>query len=1143
MLKELIKRNGQIEARDDRKLNGWGEWASNHLGERIDWSTAALAAVGKMPERASTRELMVALIDELLTINSYPSHLMAGRLYANVIRKDLFGTATPPTVFAVQSKLIATGMMADMGYSLAEYAQIESFIDHEQDYFCPEYSLRWITEKYAIRNYITGEVFETPQFVYMRMAMELARSGDEAGKIQRVQRFYNVLSNKKLSAPTPNYLYLGTKHRGFASCCIYTAGDTVESLAIGNHIAFMMTANSAGLGSFINTRTVGDPIDGGRVKHGGKYRYLKCTATDTIANKQAARSGAGTTSIMCFDPEVIDVLQYRNPMMPEDKQNRDLHYSLLYNRFFARKVASNEDIFTFTQYSAPDLFEAFFLGQPDLFAKLYAKYEADATFVKQYVSARKIVKFMFAEAFNTGTSYNANIDEIAIHTPFKIEPGHVIHCANLCVAPETEILTDAGYVEIKSKAGEFVNVWNGQEWSEVQVVKTGEDQKLVTVVLDNGLDLDCTLYHKWYIVDDYGQPAREVRTHELKPGDKLIKFDFPVVEGLAEDHMAYQHGFYCGDGCDTPQGQRVYLYGSKMALQSRFPQITKWIVQKNLNRAYGHMPAMNEKYWVPNAQFTKQTRLEWLAGYLDADGTVCRNGDNESIQVKSTNFEFIKKVQLMLSTLGVSSKVKQVEVQRTVLMPANNGTEEKKEYVANPAWRLTINSIETQKLLELGLKTSRLEIEVRRPQRSAAQFVKVVGVSDFGRTDDTYCFTEPKRHMGVFNGILTGQCQEICEIQSPYFDMRDLYSAEDHGRGEIAMCNLAAIPVDNIENDAEYEEVCYLALKMIDHTILNGDYPFPHLAFTAKQRMNAGVGMMGVATHMARKGLRWDTPEGKAEIHAVSERHMYFLIKASLKIAKERGNAPWIHKTKWPEGWLPIDTYNKNVDKIGNFKYQYDWEALRSEIIEQGGIAHSVLNAGMPGESSSKALGSTNAFYPVRSRTLSKTDGSGIVLRWAAKDEDLLGDAYQSAYDISTKDLIDNYAIMQKFADHSLSCDYYKRFTDADMQVTDDEIFETFLYQTSRGPKNRYYTNNLRPKKNKNIEDMMDAVAGDQSHTNAPVIAVSPDAVVHPYEHTAVLDVGMLSSLTGVPAMSAMTEAAAMTESENDNKCEGFCSL
>lgn len=819
MLERLIKRDGSIQERDDTKLNGWGEWASNHLGERIDWSTAAIAATKELPSQATTRELMLSLIDNLLQINTYPAHLMAGRLYANVIRKDIFGSAVPPTVFAQQSKLIASGMMVDMGYTMAEYAEIEGMIDHDLDYYCPEFALKQIIEKYAIRNYITNEVFETPQFVYMRMAMELASKEKPEEKLLRVRQFYSRFSRKQLSAPTPNYLYLGTKHRGFASCCIYTAADDVNSLAIGNHIAFLMTANSAGLGSFINTRTVGDPIDGGRVKHGGKYRYLKATSENTIANKQAARAGAGTTSIMCFDPEVIEVLQYRNPMLPENKQNRDLHYSLLFNRFFARKAARNEDVFVFTQYSAPDLFQEFFLGRPDKFAELYNKYEQDPTFVKQYISARRVIKFMFAEAFNTGTSYNSNIDEMAMHTPFNIAPGHVIHCANLC--------------------------------------------------------------------------------------------------------------------------------------------------------------------------------------------------------------------------------------------------------------------------------------------------------------------------------------QEICEVQAPYFNMMDLYSSEDHGNGEIAMCNLAAIPVDNV-SDEEYGDVAYLALKMIDHTILNGEYPFPHLAFTAKQRMNAGVGMMGVATHMARLGLKWDSIEGKREIHRISERHMYHLIRASLRIAKERGNAPWIHKTKWPEGWLPIDTYNKNVDSIGDFGYTFDWEQLRKEIIEQGGIAHSVLNAGMPGESSSKALGSTNAFYPVRSRTLTKTDGSGIVLRWAAVDEDILQDSYQSAYDIPTKDLIDCYALMQKFADQSLSCDFYKRYDAHDIKVSDDEIFETFFYQVTMGLKNRYYTNNLRPKKNAKKVDAL--TGGVSAVATLPTIGnLYPDNVVDTQALSGpapILDLGVLGAATGVAATAAVAaRAAEMEEVENDGKCEGFCSL
>jgi ribonucleoside-diphosphate reductase alpha chain len=275
-------------------------------------------------------------------------------------------------------------------------------------------------------------------------------------------------------------------------------------------------------------------------------------------------------------------------------------------------------------------------------------------------------------------------------------------------------------------------------------------------------------------VDSYGTEPREVRAHELKAGDKLIKFDFPVVQGELDYELAYQHGFYCGDGCDTPQGQRIYLYGQKMALQSMFPEVSDWTYQPKSNRAYGHMKGMQNKYWVPGAEYSVKARLEWLAGYLDADGSVCHNGDNQSLQVKSIDYDFLKNVQMMLGTLGVSAKLKQVEVDRVVLMPANDGTGEEKEYNAKAAWRLMINSIDVQKLMGIGFIPNRLELVDHVPQRNASRFVQVVGIADFGRIDDTYCFTEPKRHMGVFNGLLTGQCQEIMEIQKAYYNMMDL---------------------------------------------------------------------------------------------------------------------------------------------------------------------------------------------------------------------------------------------------------------------------------------------------------------------------------------------------------------------------------
>ena len=746
MLEELIKRDGTIEARDDSKIMGWAEWSAHFLGNRVDYVSAANRALDEAPARMTTRALSMSLIDKLMAEKTYPAYLMAGRLYAVVVRKDIFGSLTPLSVIQQHTKLMNIGLMRKLDYNYIEYMEVERMIDHSRDYFYPEFSIRQIQDKYAIRNHNTKVTYETPQFVYMRLAMTLSEKKPKHERMYWVRRYYEKFSMKKLSAPTPNYLYLGTNHRGYASCCIFVNYDTVASISIANHIGEMMTANSAGLGSFSAVRTVGDPVAKGRVKHGGMYRYEKAKAGVILSNKQAARAGAGTSYVMCYHPEAPEVVNYRNPLIPENRQNRDLHYGLLYNKFFFYKMARQEQIFTFTIFTAPDLFELFFQGKPAEFKALYEKYEADPNFVKNYIDPAKLVGISFAEAYNTGTAYLADMDEANHHTPFIIEGDKVIHSPNLC--------------------------------------------------------------------------------------------------------------------------------------------------------------------------------------------------------------------------------------------------------------------------------------------------------------------------------------GEVFEVNQPYYDMRDLYSEEDHGRGEIAMCNLAAIPVENIESDAEYEDVCELALDMILYTTNEGVYPFPHLALTAKARRNAGVGIMGLATYMARKDLKWNTTEGKQELHRVFERHYYFLLKASLKISKVHGNAPWMHKTKWskPGSWLPIDTYNRSVDEIAEFEYQYDWEEIRQQVIANGGHAFTVLCNFMPGESSSKALGSTNAHYPIRRDVIVKTDGDGNIIRWAAVDHDLLEGKYTYAYEMTPYDLIDCYAIAQKFCDQGASNDLYRRFKPGEASVPMEEVLNIFAYIVKRGLKSRYYTNTERPRIRKSSE-------------------------------------------------------------------------
>lgn len=865
MIKKIIKLDGTEEDFMPSKLNHWGEWAAKSLGEYVDWPTIVLAAVSDLPEVVSSQKLQEELISKCLDKKTWSYYLMAGKLYVPLMRKKIFNSATPPTIFQVQQNLREDGLMVYLNYSLEEYAQLEQVINHDLDFESPHHALYHIRFKYSLRNQITGKEYETPQFVYMRMAMALSESEPVESRMNHVIKYYSHFSEKRLSAPTPNYVNLGTSLKGFASCCLFTSDDTGQSLATGDYIANMMTQKSAGIGNNLMTRSVGDPVRNGIIKHQGKLPYYASMGKSIRANLQNGRGGAGTTYYSAFDPEAMDIAQLSNPRSVEDKRNRDLHYALMNNAWFAYKISENEDIFVFNIKTAPDLTKAFYSGNIEDFISLYEKYEQDSSFVKKYVSARSLLLTSFSEAFETGVAYLAQMDEINRHTPF-IEP---IYCSNLCVAPETKVLTDQGYFDIKSLSGSKVNVWNGQQWSSVDVVKTGENQELFKVELTNGKFLECTHYHKWYIQTS-SNVSKEVRTHELKQGDCLIDFMLP---GESDTQVYY-----------------------------------------------------------------------------------------------------------------------------------------------------------------------------------------VASVIKTGRFDDTYCFTEPLRGMGIFNGILTGQCTEITQPTIPYQSAEDLFIKEDHGRGEISTCNLAAVIAYNIRSDEEYADVMFYALDMVDKTTEMAEYAFPHLAFTALQRRNAGIGIMGMATLMAQAGVKISEPSGKHFTHRTAERHMWHAINASLKISKKRGNAPWMHKTKWPQGWLPIDTYNKNTDSIADFKNRYDWESLRQEIIANGGIAHSALVAYMPGESSSKAIdGCPNSIYLVRNIELTKSDGA-LKIQWSAFESDRPGMDYERAYETSSKDMIEYYAIWQKWTDQAISADMYRRL-EASEEVEEDEIINDYLYLVHMGMKTRYYFN------------------------------------------------------------------------------------
>ncbi len=460
MIKEFIKRDGRIEPFQATKALGWGKWGAKGFAKYIDWQAIVVATVAQMPTRCTAKEFSAGLIRNALDTDTWAGQLMAGRIYASDIHKEVFGGKKKLTIKAVHEVMQAADVLLPLNYSDEEYAHIETLIDHERDFHCAHYQLKQGRDKYSLRNRITGRIYETRQHALMRVAMVICEDADPIIRMARLESMFADLSQERLSAPTPNHNNMGTGHNGFFSCCLFTCADNKESIAASSHIAEVMTYMSAGLGENMQVRSLGDPIRGGSIVHSGKIPYYAKQTGIVKSNKQGSRGGSLTEYFSAFDPEVADIMVLKNPRTPINKRNRSIDYAMLLNRFLLHKSSVDEDIFVFNAFTAPDLYRAMYGKDLNEFIALYEKYEADTSFKKHYISARKLVVHARSEGFETGRFYLAMIDEINYHTPHRDS----ILSSNLCleiVQPTwhydhlTELYseTEIGFIRFTDKTG------------------------------------------------------------------------------------------------------------------------------------------------------------------------------------------------------------------------------------------------------------------------------------------------------------------------------------------------------------------------------------------------------------------------------------------------------------------------------------------------------------------------------------------------------------------------------------------------------------------------------------------------------------------------------------------------------------------
>jgi ribonucleoside-diphosphate reductase alpha chain len=721
-----------------------------------------------------------------------------------------------------------------------------------------------------------------------------------------------------------------------------------------------------------------------------------------IVHNSGKRNGSFCAYLETHHPDILEFLEARKNHGAEEERARDLFYALWVSDIFMRRVENGEMWSLMDPDMSPNLHNVY--GEE--YEKLYLSYEEKGQYVKQ-VPARDIWFKILDAQIETGTPYIVYKDHVnnkSNHQNFGTTKS-----SNLCVHPETLILTDKGHQEIQTLRDQKVNVWNGKEFSQVEVKKTGENQDLVKVSFSDGMELKCTPYHKFYIQNKSvsstnlkkdilkSKYVKVIEAKDLQKGMKIVKCDYPIIEYEKELQYAYTQGAFAGDGtyskskkeeCPCPYqalNNKAYckrhlslyekdddkptercqaighkdkpllsLYHEKIELEKYLDYTSKGEVLEKENRLTLTLPKdLKDKFFVP-MNYSIKSKMEWFSGYADMDGCIVKQAQSYSLQICSIDKNFLQNIKLMLQTCGINSKINNFVNDEERLLPDGKGGFQ--YYKCKEAFRLLIAGYELKQLIELGFKPNRLIINDFNIKQSQLRFVLINNIQQLDEKSDTYCFTEPKRNAGIFNGIFSKNCAEITQFTD---------------EKQIAVCNLASIclPKYIITNDKgekfyDHEllgSMVRIIVRNINKIIDNNFNPTPECEFANQQQRPMGIGVQGLADVFAMFDLPYDSPQSRQLNNDIFETIYYYAISETIELAKTYGSYPRYEGSPFSKGILQFDMW-----KYEHKDSKYDWNQLKEDI-QKYGARNSLMTALMPTASTSQICGYTESFEPLTS--------------------------------------------------------------------------------------------------------------------------------------------------------------------------------
>ena len=380
---------------------------------------------------AEIQEILIRSASDLIDLDHPNYQFVAARLLLFAVRKNLYGKMRdlPDLEQHIYNCTNAEVYDKDIftKYSKEEIEKANNYIDHSRDFLFTYAGLRQVVDKYLVQDRSGGGVYETPQFMYMMIALTIFAEYPKERRMNYVRRYYDAISRHRLNIPTPIMAGVRTPIRQFASCVLVDIDDTLDSIFSSDMAVGKYVAQRAGIG--INAgriRGINSKIRGGEVQHTGVVPFLKkFESTVRCCTQNGIRGGSATVHFPIWHQEIRDILVLKNNKGTEDNRVRKLDYSIQISKLFYERFINNEEITLFSPHDVPGLYDSF---GTDKFDVLYVNAENDPNIPKQTIKAQELILDLLKERAETGRIYIMNIDHCNSHSSFKDQ----VHMSNLC---------------------------------------------------------------------------------------------------------------------------------------------------------------------------------------------------------------------------------------------------------------------------------------------------------------------------------------------------------------------------------------------------------------------------------------------------------------------------------------------------------------------------------------------------------------------------------------------------------------------------------------------------------------------------------------------------------------------------------------